>query len=306
MNCSIGIAITPDDVSEATRPLRGTHSGSCNGKAAPLFTSKMEAELQARLALENSVRDAASNDDFDLYYQPVFQSAGDRLVGFEALLRLRGFDAGLVSPAVFIPLTEQMGMIGRVGAWVLRSACCTAQMWPEHLKVAVNLSPAQFETGDICEVVAAALKESGLEPSRLELEITESLLLRETETVMDKLWELKALGVAIVMDDFGTGYSSLTCLWRFPFDKIKIDRSFMDRVDTDHNHVKTIVRTVTGLGRSLHMQVTLEGVETARQVALMRDVHCDHVQGFFFGRPMTSANVMSVIQGVLSAGGTHG
>ena len=305
-NCSIGIAIAPDHGFDPVRLLKSADIALYKSKAdgrncARQFTPEMDAELQARLTLEKSVRDAAAHEGFELHYQPVFEMAGDRLVAFEALLRLQGADGSSIAPAVFIPLAEQMGLIGRVGAWVLRAACRTAQTWPDHLKIAVNLSPAQFETGDVYEDVAAALRESGLQPSRLELEITESLLLRETDAVIDKLSKLKELGVAIVMDDFGTGYSSLSYLWRFPFDKIKIDRSFMGGLDTDHKHVDTIVRTIVWLGRSLQMQVTVEGVESSRQVAFARDVCCDEVQGFFFGRPMPVADVASAIRSALPA-----
>jgi EAL domain-containing protein (putative c-di-GMP-specific phosphodiesterase class I) len=179
-----------------------------------------------------------------------------------------------------------MGFIGKIGAWVVREACRNAVNWPDHLSVAVNLSPAQFAIANVCDMVTAALAETGLQPHRLELEITENLLLRDTEAVLTELGNLKALGVAIVMDDFGTGYSSLSYLWRFPFDKIKIDRSFMLGFDSADNNVKMILMTIVALGRSLKMRVTAEGVETSRHAEFARAVACDEVQGFYFGRPM--------------------
>jgi EAL domain-containing protein (putative c-di-GMP-specific phosphodiesterase class I) len=186
-------------------------------------------------------------------------------------------------------------LIGKIGAWVLREACHAAVTWPAPLTVAVNLSPAQFDVGSISAIVADALKESGLEPHRLELEITETLLLGSRETIMNELTALKAMGVAIVMDDFGTGYSSLSYLWRFPFDKIKIDRSFMQGFDTSGRDAKTVVKTIIALGRELDMRVTVEGVETAQQVAFLDGSDADQVQGFFFGRPVPASEISGEI-----------
>jgi EAL domain-containing protein (putative c-di-GMP-specific phosphodiesterase class I) len=184
-----------------------------------------------------------------------------------------------------------MRVIDKIGAWVLREACRAAVTWPEQLTVAVNLSPAQFETGSISTIVAAALEEAGLAPHRLELEITETLLLGNSDAIMTELATLKALGVAIVMDDFGTGYSSLSYLWRFPFDKIKIDRSFMQGFDACGRDAETVVKTIIALGRELDMRVTVEGVETTQQAAFLDRVDADQVQGFFFGRPLSGAEI---------------
>jgi len=178
---------------------------------------------------------------------------------------------------------------------VLREACRTAKLWPQHLTIAVNLSPAQFAAGSVSAIVAAALEEAGLEPHRLELEITETLLLGNTETIMTELQTLKAMGVAIVMDDFGTGYSSLSYLWRFPFDKIKIDRSFMQGFDGSPRDAETVVKTIIGLGRELNMRVTVEGVETAKQAAFLDRADGDQAQGFYFGRPVPAAEVAASI-----------
>jgi EAL domain-containing protein (putative c-di-GMP-specific phosphodiesterase class I) len=178
---------------------------------------------------------------------------------------------------------------------VVREACRTAMLWPRHLTVAVNLSPAQFATGSVSAMVAAALAETGIEPHRLELEITETLLLGNTEVIMSELQTLKEMGVAIVMDDFGTGYSSLSYLWRFPFDKIKIDRSFMQGFDGSRRDAETVVKTIIGLGRELNMRVTVEGVETAKQAAFLERADGDQAQGFFFGRPVPASEVAADI-----------
>jgi EAL domain-containing protein (putative c-di-GMP-specific phosphodiesterase class I) len=186
-------------------------------------------------------------------------------------------------------------LIDKVGAWVLREACRTAATWPEHLTVAVNLSPAQFLSGSVSNIVAAALKEAGLAANRLELEITETLLLGNSEAIMTELRTLKGMGVAIVMDDFGTGYSSLSYLWRFPFDKIKIDRSFMQGFDGSGRDAETVVKTIIALGRELHMRVTVEGVETSMQADFLDKVDGDQVQGFLFGRPVPASEVSASI-----------
>jgi EAL domain-containing protein (putative c-di-GMP-specific phosphodiesterase class I) len=196
---------------------------------------------------------------------------------------------------VFIPIAEELRLINKIGAWVLRQACRTAATWPEDLTVAVNLSPAQFSAGSVSDIVAAALKEAGLAPHRLELEITETLLLGDSAAIMAELHALKAMGAAIVMDDFGTGYSSLSYLWRFPFDKIKIDRSFMQGFNGSGRDARTVVKTIIALGRELNMRVTVEGVENARQAAFLDEVDGDQVQGFFFGRPVPASEVSANI-----------
>jgi EAL domain-containing protein (putative c-di-GMP-specific phosphodiesterase class I) len=218
-----------------------------------------------------------------------------RLIGFEALVRMVKEDGTLIAPLTFIPLAEEMRLIDKIGTWVLREACSTAMDWPEHLTVAVNLSPAQFATGHISEIVRAALEETGLAPRRLELEITETLLLGDTDAVMVELQTLKAMGVAIVMDDFGTGYSSLSYLWRFPFDKIKIDSSFMQAFDGSDRDAETVVKTIIALGRELKMRVTVEGVETARQAAFLDAADGDQAQGFYFGRPVPASEIAASI-----------
>jgi diguanylate cyclase (GGDEF)-like protein len=297
---SIGVALAPKDGDSAERLLKSADLALYKSKAdgrncIRFFAPEMDAALQARIALEKTLRDAVLYERFVLHYQPVFEISGHRLVGFEALLRLPAEDGTLIPPLTFIALAEDMRLIDKIGAWVLREACRTAASWPETLTVAVNLSPAQFEAGTLSTVVASALEEAGLAPHRLELEITETLLLGNSEAIMTQLMKLKAIGAAIVMDDFGTGYSSLSYLWRFPFDKIKIDRSFMQGCDASGRDAETVVKTIIALGRELHMRVTVEGVETAKQAAFVDAADGDQVQGYFFGRPVPASEIAAVL-----------
>jgi diguanylate cyclase (GGDEF)-like protein len=299
-NVTIGVAIAPADGKTSERLLKSADLALYEGKAAGrncirFFTPEMDDALRARMKLERRIRDAVENNGFVLHYQPVFEINGRRLVGFEALLRLPDHDGTLIPPASFIPIAEEMRVIDKIGAWVLREACRNAKGWPRNLTVAVNLSPSQFEIGNITEIVAAALKESGLEPQRLELEITETLLLGNNEKTMAQLHAVKDMGVLVVMDDFGTGYSSLSYLWKFPFDKIKIDRSFMEGFAHSGRDVETVVKTIIALGRELNMRVTVEGVETLNQVNFLYDAEADQVQGFYFGKPVPASEVSADI-----------
>jgi diguanylate cyclase (GGDEF)-like protein len=297
---SIGVALAPVDGNTPERLLKSADLAVYKSKAEGrnrirFFLPEMDVELQDRIELEEVIRDAVLHDGFELHYQPIFHMSDRRLIGFEALIRLPRDDGTLIPPLVFIPVAEEMRLIGKIGTWVLQEACRTAAAWPKHLTVAVNLSPAQFVAGRVSEIVAAALAEAKLEPSRLELEITETLLLGDSESVMSELKALKELGVAIVMDDFGTGYSSLSYLWRFPFDKIKIDRSFMQGFDGSDRDAETVVKTIITLGRELHMHVTIEGVETAKQAAFLDSANGEQAQGFYFGRPMPASELAASI-----------
>ena len=297
---SVGVALAPADGTSPERLLKSADLALYKSKAEGrnctcFFEPKMDAALQARIALEKILRDAVHNERFILHYQPLFEVSGQRLIGFEALIRLPAEDGTLIPPMAFIPVAEDLRLIGKIGAWVLREACKAATNWPEPLTVAVNLSPAQFEAGSISTIVASALRETGLAPCRLELEITETLLLGNSDAVMTELQSLKAMGIAIVMDDFGTGYSSLSYLWRFPFDKIKIDRSFMQGFDAKGRDAETVVKTIIALGRELNMRVTVEGVETAKQAAFLDGADADQVQGFFFGRPVSASEIGAII-----------
>ena len=297
---SVGFAIAPADADDSDRLLKRADLALYRAKdegrnCVRGFLPEMDATLKARVELEGTIRHAVSHDGFELHYQPILEVSDRRLIGFEALVRMRAEDGTLIPPMRFIPVAEELHLIGKIGAWVLREACRTAATWPKHLTIAVNISATQFEAGEVSQTVAAALKEAGLEANRLELEITESLLLGDKESTLAELRALKAMGVGIVMDDFGTGYSSLSYLWRFPFNKIKIDQSFMLGLDRSGQDAKTVVKTIIALGRELNMRVTVEGVETAKQVGFLDKVKGDQAQGFFFGRPVPSSELAAVI-----------
>jgi diguanylate cyclase len=287
---SIGIAITPDGGDDPDRLLKNSDIALYRAKAETrsgfvFFEEEMNAGLQTRRALEQTLRRALDFNEFELHYQPQVDLETRATVGFEALLRWRHPDGHLVSPAEFVPVAEETGLILRLGAWVLRQACEQAVRWPGQPKIAVNLSPVQFKHGDLVALVADALAESGLEPGRLELEITESVILHDTDATLVTLQRLKALGVHIAMDDFGTGYSSLSHLRKFPFNRIKIDRSFIQDV-VDNTGDAAIVRAVIDLGRSLGMSVTAEGVETEHQLEYLTAESCNQAQGYHLGRPV--------------------
>src|ERR1700691_1942455 len=294
---SVGFALAPADGTSSERLLKSADLALYKAKAdgrncVRYFLPEMEVTLQARIDLEKMIRNAIIHNGFVLHYQPIFEIADRRLIGFEALVRLAAEDGTLIPPLDFIPVAEALRLIDKIGTWVLREACRTAATWPSHLTIAVNMSVAQFGVGNVCDAVTTALSEAGLETRRLQLEVTESLLLGDSESVLTELRELKAMGVAIVMDDFGTGYSSLSYLWRFPFDKIKIDRSFMQGFDDCSHNARTVVKTIIALGRELNMRVTVEGVENATQAAFLDTILGDQVQGFYFGRP-TAANELA-------------
>jgi EAL domain-containing protein (putative c-di-GMP-specific phosphodiesterase class I) len=273
------------------------YASKTNGRnKVSFFAPELERGLAERLRVEKAIQSSLASQSFEVHYQPAVAMPERRLVGFEALLRMRDEAGAMIPPAVFVPAAEEMGLIDAIGEWVLREACRTACHWPVDLRVAVNLSPAQFKRGHLAERIASILSETGLEARRLELEITEGLLLSKSDEVLDELRRLKDLGVSIVMDDFGTGYSSLSYLWQFPFDKIKIDRAFMLALDAqDHGNAETIVKTIIDLGRSLGVTVTVEGVETASQVAFVTEAHCDQIQGYYFGRPMPQIDLAAYI-----------
>jgi diguanylate cyclase (GGDEF)-like protein len=312
---TIGIALAPADGATPERLLKSADLALYDGKShgrnrIRFFSPEMDAAMQERVRIEKILRNALDRNGLEIYYQPIFEKHGNDLIGFEALARLPAPDGSLIPPLVFIPLAEELRLIDKLGEWVLREACRAAQSWPDSLSVAVNLSPAQFESANIEEVVASVLRDSGLAPRRLELEITETLLLRNGEAVMASLHKLKEMGVAIVMDDFGTGYSSLSYLWKFPFDKIKIDRSFMENFERAGRDVETVVKTIIALGRELKMRVTVEGVETPEEVDFLYDVDADQVQGFYFGRPLpaseVAANIVKQLRRTISAGNEDG
>jgi diguanylate cyclase (GGDEF)-like protein len=286
---SVGIALAPADGDTAATVLR--HAGIAlarakgdGGQRMCFFEHSMDKALQRRRMVEHELRLALGREEFEVVYQPQYDLATERQCGSEALVRWHHPVHGKIAPGHFISVAEDTGLIVPLGEWVLRRACTDAAKWPDPLIVAVNLSPAQFRDGDIAETVAEVLAETGLPPERLELEITENLLINDTEEVLGKLNRLRQLGVAIAMDDFGTGYSSLNYLARFPFSKIKIDRQFIRNMTRDPA-TRAIVRTIIALGKSLDVTITAEGVETEEQAAMLREFGCPQVQGFLYGYP---------------------
>jgi predicted signal transduction protein with EAL and GGDEF domain len=286
IGASIGIAISPGDGATSEELMRNAdlalyRAKEDGGGLHRFFEREMDRQAQKRRDMELDLRRAHANGEFELHYQPLVEVATDRISGFESLLRWRHPEKGMISPAEFIPVAEDIGLIVSLGEWVLREACNEAVKWPAEVKVAVNLSPVQFRSRNLVQVVISALAQSGLAPQRLELEITESLFLAETEANLAILHQLRALGVCISMDDFGTGYSSLSYLRSFPFDKIKIDRSFVKDLAKRSDCV-AIVRAISSLGRSLNITTTAEGVETMDQLDWLRAEGCNQVQGFLF------------------------
>ena len=286
---SVGIALAPADGDTAATMLR--HAGIAlarakgdGGQRMCFFEHSMDKALQRRRMVEHELRLALGREEFEVVYQPQYDLATERQCGSEALVRWHHPVHGKIAPGHFISVAEDTGLIVPLGEWVLRRACTDAAKWPDPLIVAVNLSPAQFRDGDIAETVAEVLKETKLPPERLELEITENLLINDTEEVLGKLNRLRQLGVAIAMDDFGTGYSSLNYLARFPFSKIKIDRQFIRNMTRDPA-TRAIVKTIIALGKSLDVTITAEGVETQEQAAILREFGCPQVQGFLYGYP---------------------
>ncbi|MGE5259424.1 MAG: putative bifunctional diguanylate cyclase/phosphodiesterase, partial [Actinomycetota bacterium] len=289
-SASIGIAIGPVDDEEPSETLlknadlalyRAKEDGRNTFR---FFEPAMDAALQKRRRLEADLRAALHKNQLYLDYQPQFDLETGKLTGYEALVRWWHPTEGEIPPTTFIPIAEETGLIVPLGEWILRTACAYATTWPLDTNLAVNLSPAQFKTQDVYGLVRRVLNETGLEPHRLELEITEGIILQNTEAVIDTLTRLDQLGVAIAMDDFGTGYSSLSYLTRFPVKKIKIDRSFIDTLGTSPQ-TSAIVSSIVGLGQSLHVTITAEGVETEGQAAMLKQWGCDQVQGFYYGKP---------------------
>lgn len=295
VSVSIGVALHPRDGSTVEELLRNAdtalYRAKADGKATcRFFESEMEAALNARRRLESRMRRAVLESDFTVAYQPIVDCHSHRPLGFEALVRWNDDELGAVSPAEFIPVAEESGLIVPLGEFVLRRACADAARWPNALRVAVNLSVVQFRRHGLTDTVRRALEESGLPGERLELEVTENLLIENRDEALATLNELRALGVRISMDDFGTGYSSLSYLKSFPFDKIKIDRVFVpDLYDGTQN--ASIVQAVTSMGRSLRMRVVAEGVETEGQAEMLAKLDCDELQGFLIAAPMTNQEV---------------
>jgi diguanylate cyclase (GGDEF)-like protein len=294
VGASVGIAIAPDHGLDADELMKcadlALYQAKAKGRGAyQLFEPEMEEAARSRHALERDLRTALEGGEFHLVFQPQVRLASSELTGFEALLRWNHPVRGLVSPAEFIPIAEETGLIVPIGEWVLRTACATAASWPD-VTVAVNLSPVQFRSRGLVALVTSALGEAGLAPQRLELEVTETALLDDSEATVEILHQLRALGVRVSLDDFGVGYSSLSYLRKFPFDRIKIDRSFVGTLGESPESV-AIVRTIASLGSVLGVETTAEGVETQQQLDFVRECGCTAVQGYYFGKPCAAGEV---------------
>ena len=254
------------------------------------FEPSMDARAKARLTLERDLRQALADGGFEIHYQPLVDLKRDTVIGCEALLRWRHPERGMISPADFIPVAEDTGLIVELGEWVLQTACAEAATWPEHIRVSVNVSPVQLKCPTLALKIAGALATSGLAANRLELEITEAVLIRDDETALAILHQLRAIGIRIALDDFGTGYSSLSYLKRFPFDKIKIDRCFIsDLAEVDGS--SAIVQAVVNIAAARNMTTTAEGVETAEQREMLHALGCTEMQGYLFSAAKPGAEV---------------
>lgn len=287
---SIGISISSSEISDASELLRSAdialYRAKANGRSTHrFFENEMDVALQQRKELEMNLREAVANESFTLHYQPLMKVSSRQLIGFEALIRWNHSKHGNIPPEAFIPLAEETGLIIAIGDWVLDKACREALKWDGEYKLAVNISPAQFKHRDLPSKVKATLERTGFPAERLELEITESILISDTDIALSMLQELKEFGVRISMDDFGTGYSSLSYLKQFSFDKIKIDRSFVSQLE-DNPDDAAIIRAILSMGQSLGMVATAEGVETNEQLRYLLDEGCDEAQGFLLGKPM--------------------
>ena len=305
IGASVGIALAPLDGGSAEELLRNADLAAYSAKAGGrgtfrYFAAELDANARRRRGLETDLRRAVARQEFELFYQPLIDVGSGAMQGAEALIRWNDPSRGLISPADFIPLAEETGLIANMGAWVLRTACAEAVTWPAHMSVAVNLSPVQFRDPKLADTVRGVLAATGLAPERLELEITEGVLIADEARTLTTLNQLRACGVRISMDDFGTGYSSLSYLRRFPFDKIKVDQSFICGVPHDAESV-AIVRAILTMSACLGLTTAVEGVETPEQLAFTSSTGCDQLQGFLFSRPLSAEDFHRFIQNVRRA-----
>jgi predicted signal transduction protein with EAL and GGDEF domain len=298
-DASIGIALAPQHGTDIDQILKNADLAMYAAKSAGrrthrFFEPDMDAQVQARRILEMDLRQAISDGAFEVYYQPCVSLRDGRITGCEALLRWHHPERGMVSPAEFIPVAEETGLINQLGEWVLATACAEAATWPEDSKLAVNVSPIQFKSGTLALKIVAALAASGLAANRLELEITEAVLIRDDEAALAILHQLRAIGVRIALDDFGTGYSSLSYLQRFPFDKIKIDRCFVNDL-AEPEGSSCIVQAVVNIAAARHMTTTAEGVETEQQRKLLRELGCSEMQGYLFSSAKPAEEIRQLL-----------
>ena len=297
-DASIGVALAPQHGTNLDQILKNADLAMYAAKSAGrrtwrFFEPVMDAHVRARRQLEIDLRKAIADQALEVYYQPCLSLQSDRITGCEALLRWRHPERGMISPAEFIPIAEETGLINELGEWVLAKACIEATTWPEGINLAVNVSPVQFKSGTLALKIVSALAASGLPAHRLELEITEAVLIRDDEAALDILHQLREIGVQIALDDFGTGYSSLSYLQRFPFDKIKIDRCFVN--DLAETGGSSIVQAVVNIAAARQMKTTAEGVETERQQQLLRGLGCTEMQGYLFSAPKPAEELRAIL-----------
>ena len=299
IEASIGIAIAPDDGLSLEDLFKNAdlamYAAKSDGRRTyRFFVPELDARLKTRRQLELDLRQALARGQLEIHYQPLVELATDTVAGCEALLRWYHPERGMISPAEFIPVAEDTGLINEIGDWVLKRACAEAAGWPGHIRLAVNVSPVQFRTKTLALRVATALRESGLSPDRLELEITEAVLIRDDDEALVILHQLRDLGVRIALDDFGTGYSSLSYLRRFPFDKIKIDRSFVSDIG-DAEGSSMIVQAVVNMASACRMSTTAEGVETEMQREILRGLGCSEMQGYLFSPAVPASKLQQLL-----------
>jgi predicted signal transduction protein with EAL and GGDEF domain len=295
IGASIGIAIAPESGTNVSQLLRAADVALYKVKGAGrnayrIYDEGLESESHNRYRLENDLRQAIMTGALELHYQPIVSLADESISGMEALVRWRHSSRGLLMPDQFIPLAEETGLIVPLGEWVMRQACLDAVLWPHNVKIAVNLSPTHIKKRTVVDAVTRAILETRLQPQRLEIEVTETVLLQNDNAILDEMHQLRSLGVSVVLDDFGTGYSSLSHLRMFAFDKIKIDRQFVAEI-TERPDCAAIVCAVAGLARSLDMVTTAEGVESEEQARLVRAAGCTEAQGYLFGKPRPLAEI---------------
>ena len=298
-DASIGIALAPQDGTDLDQILKNADMAMYAAKSAGrrtwrFFEPAMDAHVRERRRLETDLRQAIADGALEVYYQPCISLQDNRITGCEALVRWRHPERGMISPAEFIPIAEDTGLINELGEWVLTTACVEATTWPDDVSLAVNVSPVQFRSDTLALKIVAALAASALPASRLELEITEAVLIRDDDAALEILHQLRAIGVRIALDDFGTGYSSLSYLQRFPFDKIKIDRCFVNDI-AEPDSSSPIVQAVVNIAAARHMTTTAEGVETAQQQELLRSLGCTEMQGYLFSAPVPSADLRRLL-----------